>query len=563
VAPRGGRYGSSLRCDADNGGWMSETDQHHATIWEGIADRLADRPALRHGSRVTTWAELDDRAARLAGALVAHGVGFEDSVGLYLYNGPEYFETFFAALKIRARPFNANYRYRGNELRHLLENAEARVLVYSASLRDRVASAVEHNPDLRLLVEVGDDDTSPPIPGARRLEDLLAEHDPAPRIERSGSDTYLNYTGGTTGLPKGVLVEIRRHLGTVTWFRDQYVGRTLEGDPVDIAVTLAESGESLAVLPASPLMHGVGFTFSSLPGLLSGGVVTTLESRSFDAHELLTTIPATQSQVIAVVGDAFSLPVVRALDEASRGGAPYDTSSVRVICSAGVAWSAPIKARLLDHIPAAALIDACGCTEGVSYGTRTVRRGDPLSTANFVAAPGLKVVTPQGDEVPPGVVGLLAGPTQGTGYFRNPEQTALTYLHIGDVQYAIPGDLGRIEPDGTVTLIGRGVSTINTGGEKVHPAEVEDVIKALPLVDDCLVLGVPDERLGQRVAALIVPAPGAVLDLDDLRAAIRGELAGYKVPSRVRLVDEVPRAPNGKIDHPAASALAEAADVSR
>jgi len=491
--------------------------------------------------------------------LLSHGIGREDSVGLYLYNGPEYLEAFFAALKIRARAFNANYRYRGAELRQLLDNAQARALVYSAALRDRVASALDTLPDLGLLIEVGDDESAPPIPGALRLDDLLAEFDPAPRILRPGTDTYLNYTGGTTGVPKGVLIEVQRHLATVTWLRDQYVGRPLEGDMVDVAVELVEQGESLDVIPASPLMHGVGFTFSSMPGLVTGGVVTTLVGRSFDPVELLTTIAATRPRVVAIVGDAFGLPIVRALDDAPTTGVSYDTSSVQVLCSAGVAWSAPIKERLLEHLPHVALVDACGCTEGVTYGSRTVRRGDPLTTANFVAAPGIKVLSPEGADLPAGEVGLLAGPTQGNGFFRDPQSTAATYLRIDGAQYAVPGDLGRIEPDGTVTLIGRGMATINTGGEKVYPTEVEDALRVLPEVDDCLVLGVADERLGQRVAALVVPAPGATVDLDDLRRRLRDELAGYKVPSRIRLVDQVPRAANGKTDYPSATALAEGA----
>ena len=537
------------------------TELHHATVFEAVADRLPGRSALRHGDRVVTWAEFDDDASRLAAALLAHGIGREDSVGLFLYNGPEYLEAFFAALKIRARAFNANYRYRGGELRQLLDNAQAKALVYSAALRDRVATAVTDRPDL-LLVEVGDDDSTPPIPGAHRLTDLLVEHEPAARIHRPGTDTYLTYTGGTTGVPKGVLIEVQRHLNTVMWLRDQYVGRALDGDIVDIvdvAVELADQGESLDVIPASPLMHGVGFTFSSIPGLVTGGVATTLTNRSFDPVELLTTIAATRPKVVAIVGDAFSLPMVRALDEAAEAGTTYDTSSVQVLCSAGVAWSATIKQRLFEHLPHVALVDACGCTEGVTYGSRTIRKGDVLSTANFVAAPGVMVLSPEGDRLPPGEIGMLAGPTQGNGYFRDPEATAAVYLHIDGVQCAIPGDLGRIEADGTVTLIGRGVTTINTGGEKVYPTEVEDALRDLPEIDDCLVLAVPDERLGQRVAALVVAAPDAVIDPADLTRRLREQLAGYKVPSRILEIDQVPRGPNGKTDYAAATTLVEGA----
>jgi fatty-acyl-CoA synthase len=284
--------------------------------------------------------------------------------------------------------------------------------------------------------------------------------------------------------------------------------------------------------------------------------VTTLEHRSFDAHELFATVESANTQVIAIVGDAFALPMVRALDAGRPGGGTYDPSSVRVICSAGVAWSAHVKERLLEHMPGAMLFDASGTSEGCSYGWRQVRRGDQATTANFDPAPGLLVLGPDGAPLPPGEVGTLASPAAASGYFRDPEKTATTYFLRDGVQYAMPGDLGRIEADGTVTLIGRGITTINTGGEKVYPAEVEEAVKALPDVEDCLVLGVPDERFGQAVAALVVGCAGHHLDADDVRSVVRATLAGYKVPRHVRLVAEVPRAPNGKVDYGAASALA-------
>ena len=260
---------------------------------------------------------------------------------------------------------------------------------------------------------------------------------------------------------------------------------------------------------------------------------------------------------MAIVGDAFALPIVRALDEGPADGGSYDTSTVRLICSAGVAWSERIKARLLEHMPEVTLFDACGSTEGVTYGLRQVRRGDAPSTANFDAAPGLKVLSPEGEQLPAGQIGFLAAPSHGTAYFGEPERSAETFLMIDGVQHAKPGDLGRIEADGTVTLIGRGVTTINTGGEKVYPTEVEDVVKALPEVDDCLVLGVPDERFGQSVAALVVLAPRAdVTGPDAIVAAVRTSLAGYKVPRHVRILPELPRMPNGKIDYPRAAELA-------
>jgi fatty-acyl-CoA synthase len=226
-----------------------------------------------------------------------------------------------------------------------------------------------------------------------------------------------------------------------------------------------------------------------------------------------------------------------------------------VICSAGVAWTAQTKARLLDHIPDALLIDVCGATEGMAYGFSQVRRGDVLSTANFQAAQGLKTLAADGTVLPRGEIGLLAAPTSAAAYHRDPTASARTFQSIDGVLHAMPGDLGRIEPDGSVTLIGRGVSTINTGGEKVYPTEVEEVIRTQDGVDDCLVLGLPDERFGEIVCALVV-GDG---DLDDgeLRIAVRRSLAGYKVPRRIRVVAEVPRMPNGKVDYPSARALVQ------
>ena len=536
---------------------MTSTGRHYATIWEGISDRIPEAPALQHGERHTTWREFDDRSARVAGALAAHGVHAGDGVAAYLYNRPEYFEVFFGALKQRAVPSNVNYRYGRDELWALLENSEAKALFFDTELRDQVVSIAERANGPRLLVEVGGEGASP-ISGAYAYEELLPGTAPAPRIERDDRDTFLSYTGGTTGLPKGVLFDIGQSLGNTFWFRDLFVGgepTTLEA--VDYAVELAERGESLSAIPASPLMHSTGFIFASLPTLTAGGLVTTLMHRSFDAHELLVTVETTGTKVIGIVGDAFALPIVRALDEGKSGGGRYDTSSVRVMCSAGVAWSAHVKERLFDHIPQLTLLDSCGSTEGVAYGIGQVRRGDRVATATFDAAPGLKVLSPDGKELRPGEVGMLAGPTTASGYHRDPDKTAATFFDLGAQRYAMPGDFGRIEPDGSVTLLGRGVTTINTGGEKVYPGEVEEAIRAVPDVEDCLVLGIADERFGQSVAALVVRAPDSALSSDDVVAAVRASLAGYKVPRRVLFVEQVPRLPNGKVDYDASGKIAE------
>jgi fatty-acyl-CoA synthase len=532
---------------------VSEFCHHYATFWEQIADRFPDRAALGHGPRRLSWSAFEQRAARLAGGLQERGIGRGDAIGTYLYNCPEYLEVFFGALKIRAVPANINYRYTSDELLALLDNSEAKVLYFDASLADRVESIVDRAPGL-LLVEVGGLGESS-VRGAVAYEQVLAAADPEPRIWRHEDDVFLSYTGGTTGLPKGVLTRIGLMADYSLWFRDMFFGERTTASPLDYVAELVAEGVDASVVPASPLMHGTGLAFAALPALCSGGLVNTLPSRGFDAHELLDTVQTARVQVVAIVGDAFALPILRALDTGRADRRRYDVQSVRVICSAGVAWTAQTKARLLDHIPDALLIDVCGATEGMAYGFSQVRRGDVLSTANFQAAQGLKTLAADGTVLPPGEIGLLAAPTSAAAYHRDPTASARTFQSIDGVLHAIPGDLGRIEPDGTVTLIGRGVSTINTGGEKVYPTEVEEVFRTQDGVDDCLVLGLPDERYGEIVCALVV-GDG---DLDDgeLRTAVRRSLAGYKVPRRIRVVDEVPRMPNGKVDYPSAKALVQ------
>ena len=534
--------------------------RHYADLWEAIADRIPDQPALSHGGRTVSWADFERRAAQLAGALGAHGIESGDGVAVYLYNCPEYLEIFFAAMKVRLVSANVNYRYTSDELMDLLGNAQAGVLFYDAALRERVATIVDRAPGL-LLVEVGGDDADAIIPGAHAYEDIVSAAAPAPRTQRQLDDVYLSYTGGTTGLPKGVLMDIGRGMDNSFWFRDLFFGEQRGASPLDYLARMNKQGIRASAIAASPLMHSTGFVFASLPTLSAGGRVTTLPGPSFDAHLLLDTVAATGAQVVALVGDAFALPIVRALDQGRPDGTRYDTESLRVMCSAGVAWSAPIKARLLDHIPEVTLLDFCGASEGLSYGFSQVRRGDQLSTATFTAAPGLKVLSPNGVELEPGEIGLLAGPTTAAGYYRDDAKTAETFQLIDGEQYAIPGDLGRIESDGSVTLVGRGVATINTGGEKVYPTEVEEVLRTHPRVDDALVVGIPDQRFGQSVAALVVCGLAEHVDTDELMSLVRASLAGYKVPRSIRIIEAIPRLLNGKIDYPAAHALAGAITV--
>jgi 3-oxocholest-4-en-26-oate---CoA ligase len=541
-------------------------DDHLATIWESIADRLPDEIALVHGGRRITWRDFEQRAARFAAVLASAGVGPGQTVAIDMYNCPEYLEVFFAALKIRAVPANVNYRYLDEELSALLRQSDAVALVYHAALRDRVSPAAATVPGLRLLAEVGPAEpgsgqwaaAAGGQPGARSYEELIRSRPPAPRIRRPGTDGFLSYTGGTTGLPKGVEYVIGNSVRNTRMLGRRMLGLEdvdWEGPALDRALLLHRQGRRPVALPASPLMHSTGLIMASLPVLTAGGAVVTLTARSFDPDELFTAIATTRPRTVSIAGDAFARPMVRALERRAAAGGRYDTSSLVTITSAGVAWSAEVKRALLEHIPQVTLVDACGSSEGATIGSMISRRGTPLTTDRFQPAPGVLLLRADGTGIPAGSseIGAFCVPTVAKGYRNDPQRTAAVFRVIDGQQYVSTGDLGRWNADGTVTLIGRGTSVINTGGEKVFPEEVEKVIRALPAVDDCVVLGLPDERFGQRVAAVVQPS-GEGLEPAAVTTAVREHLAGYKVPRTV-LIAPVPRAPNGKIMFEAARRL--------
>lgn len=542
----------------------SAGERHLASAWEAIAAAVPAAPALVHGERVVSWRDFERRAAQLAAALGARGIGAGAKAAIYLYNCPEFLEAFFGIAKARAAPANVNYRYLDEELLQLLDDAEAEAIVVHASLAARVARIRSRLPRLRLCIQVEDGTgTSALPPDFVRYEDLLAAHDPAPVIPRAASDTFLSYTGGTTGLPKGVMVSLGRIMEYQDTWLEMMIGEPLPKGMSDAgrALHLHARGLQPVGIPASPLMHSTGLQFSSLPVLNGGGTVVTLESRSFDAHELLQTVERRRATMIAIVGDAFARPIVGALDERRAAGRPYDASSLRVIMSAGVAFTAQSKDRLLEQIPQLAIFDGCGATEGCAYGTRFLKKGEPTHSANFVPVEGLLLLDENGArlEWQPGQVGLLANHTASTGYYRDAAKSARNFRVIDGLQYTIPGDYGRVEEDGTFTLLGRGSNTINTGGEKVHPEEVEHAIKAVAGIEDCLVIGLPDERFGQRVTALVQRSPGATTGERAVSDGVRERLAHYKAPRVVIFVERVPRGPNGKPDYPRAREIAAAA----
>jgi fatty-acyl-CoA synthase len=530
--------------------------EHLANLWERLADRIVDTPALSQGSRVVTWREFDERAARLAGALQAAGLEPGAVVAPYLYNCNEFLEVFFGTLKGRHVPMNVNYRYQDDELTYLLANAEAQALIFHGEFSERVERIKGRLPHLRLLIVVGESE----IGGtASSYEDILASHSPAERIWRDPEDITLNYTGGTTGMPKGVVRKVGLTTEGSLGFRSMVTGVAFldDSDPVEAARQLVDRAERPVVVPASPLMHSTALTFASLPALSAGGEVACLEGHSLDADELFQVVEARRATCIAIVGDAVARPMVQALDERASSDGGYDTSSLKTIVSAGVAWSGEVKAKLLSHIPQVTLADGCGSSEGASYGLQLTREGDPTTTRTFSAAPGLRVLAEDGTEIPygSGRAGLLASRTSSSEYHKDPEKSATAFFRIDGEQYVVPGDWGMVAADGTVTLLGRGSMTINTGGEKVFPEEVEQVINVLPFVRDSLVFGTPHQRFGQQVTAIVQLEKGAVPHADIVIEGVRARLAHYKAPQEVVFVALIPRGANGKPDYERAREL--------
>ena len=535
-------------------------EMHFATVWESIADELGDLTALVHGEVRRSWTEYDERASRVASALVAAGLGPDSKIGLYLYNGNEYLEAQFGGFKMRGVPINVNYRYLDEELWYLLDNSDSEAIVFHSSLGERVARVLPRLPKVRLLIEVDDGDTGH-VPGAVAYEAVIAGHEPMPRITRAEDDVYMLYTGGTTGMPKGVIYAHGGQCGGLVQSSFPLLGVAPPTDAsliADIVGAAVRSGNQAISIPACPLMHGTGMWLGAMAPLLMGGSVVTLQARSLDSDELLHVLQTERATNLVIVGDSFAKPIIQAIDAAVEAGRPYDTSSLKIIVSSGVMWTAEVKEQMLERVPQTMLLDAMGSTEG-TMGMQISMRGMPAETARFTQSPTTKVFTDDDREVQPGSgeVGMVAaGGNVPLGYFKDAEKSARTFRVINGLRYSFPGDMARVNADGSLELLGRGSQVINTAGEKVFPEEVEEAIKRTEGILDCLVVGVEDDKFGQAVTAVASTSGDSRVNEADVIAAVKAELAGYKAPKRVIFVDDVPRAPNGKADYKAAKQLA-------
>ena len=518
-----------------------------AEVWEVVAEVLPDAPAQVQGDRRTTWAEFDRRADGVAKALLEAGAAHQDKVAQYLYNCPEYLESLYGTWKAGLVPVNTNYRYTEDELLYLWDNADAVAVVFSGEFTPRIESIRDRLPKVRLWLWV--DDGSGPCPDwATPYEDVAASatERTVPPWGRSPDDLYMLYTGGTTGMPKGVM-----------WRQDDIFsllnsagigGYPPDGGLEGVRAQLQTVGAGMSGVPACPLMHGTGALISF--GLLStGGCIVLLEERSFKAEELFDVVEREKVNAVVIVGDVFAKPMVRALD-ADEGR--WDISSIVFVYSSGVMWSESVKEALLRHHPKMMLVDALGSSEAIGMGTSVSAGEDAVGTASFSLGPnavvigdGNRLVEPGSGEI--GRVGIKGRVP--VGYYKDPEKSAATFPEIDGVRYSIPGDHATIDADGTIQLLGRGSAVINTGGEKVFPEEVEEVLKTHGSVRDAVAVGIPDERFGESVTAIVELEPDAVLDEPAVIAHVKQALAGYKAPKRVLQVDTIGRAANGKVDY--------------
>ena len=499
-----------------------------ADLFEIVADAVPDREAVVQGERRLTFAQIDGRATRLAHHLQSQGVKPGDRVGVYLYNCPEYIEAALAAWKLRAIPVNINYRYVEDELRYLLNDAEPAALVLDAEFVAQANAVAPSLPSLCSVVVVGDAPGTGWTEYEAAIAGASAERDFA---ERSGDDLYVIYTGGTTGMPKGVM-----------WRHEDVFFAGLQGGnpgapditaPEELGTNAIQRTDAPTTMPVAPLMHGNGH-WSALIGLHGGGKVVLASSHRLDPREIWSLVETERVQILSIVGDAMARPLA---DELYAPGAAYDLSPLLVLTSAGALFSDDVKEKLRARLGTTLIIDAFGMSEAGHQGMNLGRNAD--GKLRFSIDPFTAVLDEDRRRIEPGSdrVGMLGRCGRlPLGYWRDQEKTDRTFVTDPDgVRWVVAGDMATVEPDGSVIVLGRGSFCINSGGEKIYPEEVEMALKAHPAVFDALVVGVPDERWGERVAAVVQPRDGQTVTLDEIDRHCRARISGYKVPRELHV----------------------------
>ena len=513
---------------------------HLADLFETVAVTVPDRLAIISGSTRLTYAELDARSSRLAAGLAAHGVARGDKIGLYLGNGPAYLEGFIAACKLGAVPFNVNYRYRADELRYLFSNADSACIIHGAEFSPVIRAVRNDLPLLKITVAAADG-SGADIAGSIDYASLL-DHAPAGPWPRSETDIILSYTGGTTGMPKGVMWPHRAFLFACAGGAGYFNPTGPVVIPEDIA-DRAATGYPLKLFPLAPLMH-MAAAWAVWSALLNGLTIILDEARSFDPVRVLDIAEREGANLIQFVGDAMATPLRDAL-RAHPGR--WNLAAVMNLGSGGAVFSQHLKDDLKALVPSASITDGMGSSEtGISG--MAEKSADGLM--RLAASDNQQVVT-DGRIGAVGETGFIArsGNTP-VGYYNDPEKTAETFQMVAGRLWAVSGDAGRLDDDGFITMFGRGSTCINTGGEKVFPEEVEEALRAHPAIFDAVVAGQPDSRWGERVIAIVSRRPGQPEpQLAAMQQFLGDRLAGYKLPRALVFVDEVRRSPAGKQDY--------------
>jgi acyl-CoA synthetase (AMP-forming)/AMP-acid ligase II len=524
-----------------------------ADLAEHAIDAVPERVALICGDEKLTYAELEDKANRLAHYLIDRGVKKDDKVGLYCRNRIEIVIAMLGIVKAGAILVNVNYRYVEGELRYLFDNSDMVAVVHERQYSDRVANVLPDTPNVKtiLVIEDGSDveDSDYQRYGGVEFYSAIAQGSPERDFgERSADDIYLLYTGGTTGFPKGVMWRHEDIYRVLFGGTDFATGEFIK-DEYDLAKGAAANAPMIRY-PIPPMIHGATQSATWM-SIFSGQ--TTVLAPEFNADEVWRAIHDHKVNLLFFTGDAMARPLLDALLAHQDEGNEYDLSSLFLLASTAALFSPSIKEKLLELLPNRVITDSIGSSETGFGGTSIVAKDSPHSGGPRVTIDHRTVVLDEeGNEVKPGsgARGFIAKKGNiPVGYYKDEKKTAETFKTINGVRYAIPGDFALVEEDGSVTMLGRGSVSINSGGEKIYPEEVEAALKAHPDVFDALVVGVPDSRYGQHVAAVVQPRPGTQLALSELDSFVRSEIAGYKVPRSLWLVDEVKRSPAGKPDY--------------
>jgi 3-oxocholest-4-en-26-oate---CoA ligase len=518
-------------------------------IWDRVAAATPDTLAIVTGTTSRSYRELEDRAARLAGAFAERGVHQGDPVGLFLYNRPEYLEAIYALFKLGAIPVNMNFRYRPRELAELVRASGSRVLLYPETFGEVVREASASFEATVVLVEIADADVmsqSPVVRDAERFDELVLADRIDPVTGLGGRDQIYMFTGGTTGTPKAV---VWRHGDLLDAQLVSIYGTAGVPFPqnLDQIVDLAVRPDvpTPRTLPISPLMHAAAM-FASMNTLTAGGLVVFLDSARFDPAHALREVGRQRVTQLIIAGNAIATPLIEELDRATQVGDPYNVSTLDTIVSSGMIWTDDRKADLLRHVDAT-LIDIVGASEGGPFAYATVRSPDDLPS-RLRLADGAVVLDTEGNQVSEGVGVLAYRRAMPIGYLDQPEKTAEVYRDIGGIRHVVPGDWVRTTADGVIEFLGRDSTVINTGGEKVYPVEVEELLLAHPDVVDAAVFGVPDERWGAVVVGVVACRTGTRPTSSELVAYLSERLAGYKRPRRLLVRDSLERGPSGKLD---------------